>query len=239
MKATVAIMQRELLSLFCTPIGYVVIAGFLLITGVLMLITGSFEPGQPATLRQIFAFMPFILAFVVPAIAMRTLSEEYRTGTIEGMLTAPVSDTELVLGKFLGAYVFYVGMLATSLVYPVLMTLYGSPDWGAVLSTYLGLLLIGFLFTAVSVFTSSFSNNQVVSWIVGAVILAALFLGGYFLVKYVSGFWRDVVQTVNVMWRFEEASLGMLNTGTLVCYLALSGLFLFVTIKIVESRRWR
>ncbi|QOJ14891.1 MAG: ABC transporter permease [Planctomycetia bacterium] len=239
MRATIAIMQRELLSMFCTPIGYVVIAGFLLILGVLVILTEGFEPGQPATLRNAFGLMPFILAFVVPAIAMRTLSEEYRNGTIEGMMTAPISDAQLVLGKFLGSAAFYAVMLATSLIYPILMQVYGSPDWGAVFSTYVGLMLIGLFFLAVSIFTSSFSSNQIIAWITASVLLASFAVGGFLLVRHVGGFWRQLIQRANVMGRFEEAALGLFTTGSLVCFGALAGLFLFLTIKVVESRRWR
>ena len=109
-----AVMQRELLSLFYSPIGYIVIAGFLLITGVIVLFTGTFEPGKPATLRSVFDFTPYVLTIIIPAICMRAISEEYRSGTIESLMTAPLADSDLVLGKYFAALLFYV-MTAASL----------------------------------------------------------------------------------------------------------------------------
>ena len=106
MRNTVAIMQRELLSLFFSPIGYIVIAGFLLITGVIVLVTDSIAPGKPATLRNVFDFTPYVLTIIIPAISMRTIAEEYRSGTIETLTTAPVSDTQFVIGKYLAVLIF-------------------------------------------------------------------------------------------------------------------------------------
>lgn len=239
MKATFAIMQRELLSLFCTPIGYVAIAAFLLVLGIFMILTGSFEPGQPATLRAMFGPLPIALAVIIPAIGMRSLSEEFRSGTIEGVMTAPVSDAFLVTGKFLAALVFYIVMLATSLVYPLAIGWFGSPDWGAMFSTYIGLVLIGALFTAVSIFTSSLSANQVIAWILAVIPLAFFAVMGFLFVSQTSGILRTVLQAITVSNRFEEASLGILSTGSIVFFVATSAMFLFLTTKIVESRRWR
>src|SRR5574337_413601 len=127
MRNTIAIMQRELFALFFSPIGYIVVAGFLFITGFVVVWTGSFGAGRPATLRQILEYTPFILTAIIPAISMRLLSEEYRSGTIETLMTAPVSDLQLVIGKYLAGMVFYLIMLASTLISLVLMLFYGAP----------------------------------------------------------------------------------------------------------------
>jgi len=232
-------MQRELLSLFCSPIGYVVITGFLLVTGVIVLRAGVFGPGRPATLRDVFFWTPFVLTFVVPAISMRTLAEEYRTGTIETLMTAPLSDFQMVLGKYLASLIFYLIMTAPTLVYLILMEIFGNPDWGAALAAYLGLLLVGMSFTAFGVFASSLTHNQIVAWIAGAVPLLLFACLGFFMVDMVEGRLRQVLQQINVMARFGQFTRGQVESDAVVFFLATTALFLFLTVKVVESRRWR
>src|SRR5262245_47705391 len=137
MRSTVAIMQRELASLFYSPIAYVVLAGFLLATGIVVVfLTDSFKPGQAATLRGFFQWMPVILAFFLPAITMRLISEEYRSGTIEPLMTAPLSDAQMVIGKYLASVAFYGLMVVSTLVYLFLLMAFGNPDVGALLAAY-------------------------------------------------------------------------------------------------------
>lgn len=234
-----AIMQRELLALFCSPIAYIVIAGFLLITGASVLWTGSFAPGKPATLRDVFFWTPWLLTVIVPAICMRSLSEEYRSGTIETLMTAPLSDLQMVLGKYLAALAFFVVMLAPTLIYVLLLAIYGNPDLGATFATYVGLLLIGVSFTAFGVLASSLTSNQVVAWMLGWIPLLLLACIAYFVVTLVSGWLRQIAQQVNVIGRFDEFSKGLITTDSVVFFLATAALFLFLTVKVVESRRWR
>ncbi|MBL8879566.1 MAG: ABC transporter permease subunit [Phycisphaerales bacterium] len=239
MRNTIAIMQRELLSLFCSPIGYIVISGFLLITGVIVLMTKSFSPGQPATLAAFFYLTPFVLTIIVPAITMRAISDEYRSGTIETLMTAPVSDAQLVVGKFLASLVFYVIMIAATLIYPILISMFGRADWGAAASSYVGLLLMGATFIAFGVMASSLTRNQVVAWIAGAVPLLLLAWLAYYMIPQVSGALRTVFQEVNVMGRFEAMTKGAISLSSAVFFVGGAVLFLFIATKIVESKRWR
>ena len=237
MRNTVAIMQRELLSLFFSPIGYIVVTGFLLITGVLVM--DSFGPGKPATLRSVFGFTPYVLTFIVPAIAMRTISEEYRSGTIETLMTAPVSDVQMVVGKYLAALVFYVIMLVGTLIYLILMMIFGSPDMGASFCSYLGLLLVGMAFTAFGVFASSLTRNQIVAWIVGAVPLILFVWFAGFIVDRTEGWVRDAFQQVNVVRHLDQFNRGLVTLEGVVFFVGTAALFLFLTTKVVESHRWR
>lgn len=239
MRNTVAIMQRELLSLFFSPIGYIVVAGFLLITGVIVLVTDIFGPGKPATLRGVFDFTPYVLTIIIPAIAMRTISEEYRSGTIETLTTAPVSDTQFVLGKYLAALAFYAIMLAGTLVYLALMMHFGNPDVGASLASYLGLFLLGVAFTAFSVFTSSLTKNQIVAWMLAMVPLMLFVWFAAFMVRFAQGPLRQVFQQINILRRLDQFNRGLITAESVVFFLAVTGLFLFLTVKVVESRRWR
>lgn len=235
-----AITQRELLSLFCSPIAYIVIAGFWLVTGAITIWNAdAFGPGKPATLRDIFMWTPFILTILVPAMSMRTLSEEYRSGTFETLMTAPVSDAQMVFGKYLASLIFYVIMLGGTLIYPLLMEVFGNPDWGEVLALYLGLLLLGIAFTAFSMFASSLTRDQAVAWILGAMPLMLLVLSVYSLVRRFEGWQREVVQQFNIMGRFGQFARGQVELDGVVFFLATAVLFLFLTVKVVESRRWR
>lgn len=239
MRNTIAIMQRELLSLFCSPIGYIVIAGFLLITGVLVLMTGNFAPGKPATLTAFFYLTPFVLTIIVPAITMRTIAEEYRSGTIETLMTAPVTDGQLVFGKFLASFAFYVIMIASTLIYPVVISIYGTADWGAAISSYIGLLLMGATFIAFGLMASSITRNQVVAWILGAVPLLLFAWLAYYFIPQVTGILRTIFQEINVMGRFEAMTKGAISLSSVVFFLGGAALFLFIATKVVESKRWR
>jgi ABC-2 type transport system permease protein len=239
MRNTLAIMQRELLSLFLSPIGYVVIAGFLVLTGVIVWVSDSFGPGKPASLRSVFEFAPYVLSIIIPAICMRAISEEYRSGTFESLITATVSDGQLVLGKFLAAMVFYVVMLGGTLIYVVLMASFGNPDLGAALSSYLGLLLLGAMFAAIGIFASSLTRDQMVAWIVGAVPLMLFVWFASSAVQGLEGTPRLILQTINIRRHLELFNQGLVTLEGSVFFLASAALFLFLSTKVVESRRWR
>jgi ABC-2 type transport system permease protein len=239
MRNIAAIMQRELLSLFCSPIAYIVLTGFLVATGVIALVFGTFEPGAPANLRVVFYGMMFVLAFFVPAISMRTIAEEYRSGTFETLMTAPVSDLQLVAGKYLAAMSFYVLMILGTLVYPIMMMIFGAPSLGVTLSGYIGLICVGAAFMAIGVFASSLTRNQIVAWILGTVPLALLVVFSHFFIRAFEGSLRRFFQKINVTERFDEFNRGLITTDSLVLFLGVTILFLFLTVKVVESRRWR
>lgn len=237
MRNTIAIMNRELLALFLSPVAYVVIAGFLLITGVLAM--DAFRSGQPASLRMVFAFAPYILAIVVPAISMRAISEEYRNGTIETLMTAPLSDAEMVLGKYLASLAFYVIMIATTLIYLGLMMAYGNPDLGAAAAAYVGLLLVGLMFVAVGIFASSLTSNQIVAWMVAAVPLIVFVWFANNIGRYAEGWWRELLRSVDIMLHLSQTNRGLIATDGVIFFAATAAYFLFLAIKVVESRRWR
>jgi ABC-2 type transport system permease protein len=234
-----AIMQRELLSLFYSPIAYIVIGGFLLLTGILVLVTGSFAPGQPATLRSFFAFTPYVLTMIIPAITMRLISEEYRSGTIEPLMTAPISDAQMVVGKYLAAVFFYAIMLIGTLIYLVILKAYGNPDIGASLASYLGLLLLGSSFIGFGMFTSSLTKNQIVAWIIGTVPLMLLVWFSAFIASRTDGLLRDAIQRINVERHLDQFNRGLVTSEGVVFFVASAALFVFLSVKVVESKRWR
>ena len=239
MKNINTLMQRELSVQFYSPIAYVVIAVFLLISGIFF-VSDNFLPGKEASVRSLLGnYMPVILVFVLPMITMRVLSEEFRSGTIESLLTAPVNDTEVILGKFLGAVAFFLVMLGTTLVFPFIVSQFGPLDKGLLLSTYLGLLLIGSLYIAVGVFFSACTRNQVIAVVCSFVFLAIFtFLASYLASKQ-EGLVRVILQHLSIVAHYQDFARGLLDTNHIVFFVSSTALFLFFGVKALEFRRWR
>jgi ABC-2 type transport system permease protein len=238
MNRATAIARREFLSYFYSPIAYVMITAFLIASG--FAFYRDFEPGQPAAMRNTLEWMVWVLVFITPILSMGLLAQEWATGTIETLLTAPVSDADVVLGKFLGNFGLLVVMLIPTLLYVVLLTIYASPDYGPIFSGYVGILLVGAFFIAVGLFCSSLTRSQIV-----AAVTAILILSMATVVPYVIGTLaslRPIVRKIvdqMVYRRYAEFSRGVMDTGNIVFFLLATGVFLFLTTKVLESRRWK
>ncbi len=230
--------RREVGSYFVSPIAYVAMALFLVIAGFFFALS-DFRPGAPAAMRSIFDVMMIILVFVLPIITMRAISEEQKTGTIETLLTAPVTDVEVVAAKFLGSWVFYLAVLAPTLLYVVLLEAFGEPDLGPIASGYLGLALLGALYVAVGLFASSLTSNQVIAAVVAFVILLVLALVGPWLATLAPPPWRDALQMATVRSHYIDFSQGVVDGVHVIYFVALTLYALFLTVKVLESRRWR
>jgi ABC-2 type transport system permease protein len=170
---------------------------------------------------------------------MRLLSEEKKTGTMEVLMTAPVTDAEVVLAKFLAAFVFYLVIWLPTLLYPLIIEIFGNLDWGRVWSGYFGIALIGMPFLAIGLLASSLTDNQIVAVILSFVILAVLFSVG--LLDYIlAGSKLKAVFSYLSIWRhFHDFGRGVIDTKPLVYYLSLAAFSLFVTVRVVEMRRWK
>jgi ABC-2 type transport system permease protein len=238
MNRATAIARREFLSYFYSPIAYVMITAFLIASG--FAFYRDFEPGQPAAMRNTLEWMVWVLVFITPILSMGLLAQEWATGTIETLLTAPVSDADVVLGKFLGNFGLLVVMLIPTLLYVVLLTIYASPDYGPIFSGYVGILLVGAFFIAVGLFCSSLTRSQIV-----AAVTAILILSMATVVPYVIGTLaslRPIVRKIvdqMVYRRYAEFSRGVMDTGNIVFFVLATGVFLFLTTKVLESRRWK
>jgi ABC-2 type transport system permease protein len=171
MNATMAIARRELFSFLVTPAGYLVSAIFLFFTALVyfaaapLLMGSGFAQGQPASLRMFFDVGVWVFFIIGPAISMRAISEELRLGTIETLMTAPVSEGQVILGKFMGAFGFLVVMLLPTVVYVLVLERFGRPDYGELLCGYLGLLLIGSAYLATGILASTLTSSQVLAYI--------------------------------------------------------------------------
>jgi ABC-2 type transport system permease protein len=226
-------------SYFYSPIAYVAMFLFLVVAGYTFA-REDFQPGQPVAMRAIFERMVWLFVFVLPVLCMGLLAQEWASGTIETMMTAPVDEAELVLGKFLGSFGFFLVLLVPTLIYVVLLSIYGDPDYGPIFSGYLGLVLVGALFVAIGLFCSSLTRSQVVAAVAAAAILFLVTVVPW----YASGeaalptFWRRVTDQ-GVLARYTDFSKGVIDTGNLVYFLATTAVFLFLTVKVMESRRWK
>jgi ABC-2 type transport system permease protein len=247
MTKILAIVRRELIAYFSSPLAYIVLTAFLLMQGYIFSIIVSFL-NNPMTqamtpLRLFFGgtvFFWLFLLFTVPVITMRLLAEERRSGTIEVLLTSPVTEGQVIAGKFLAALLFYVVLWLPTLIYVVLLKQHSSIDLRPVLAGYLGVLLVGFLFLAVGTFTSTLTNNQLIAAIIAFAVLIALFSIG--LVEQLlvsSSVIRDALGYMNLWTHMDDYAKGIIDTRHVVYELSVGLLFLFLAAKSLEVKKWR
>ncbi len=239
MYKTITIAKRELTCLFFSPIGYLVLGLFGL--GVSWLFFRSFGPGQPATMRPTFNMMIWLLILLVPAISMRSVSEELASGTIEPLMTAPISDLQVIMGKWLGAMGFFLVLLAPVGILTVVLEMTANPDWGPILTGLLGLILVGGLYLAIGIFASATTENQIIAFILTIFVVCLITVATYFLAtESAIPLWlRQAMHYINVNARYENFSKGLIEVSTLVYFLSGITLFLFMAVKLLESKRWR
>jgi len=250
MRKTLTLARRELAAYFFSPMAYVVASLFLLLVAVIFLlgvripflkigIQPVFRGGAESTLRPLFDVLAYGLVVVVPLLTMRLVAEELRSGTIECLMTAPVTDVQVVCGKFLGAMALYLILLATTAVFLLLVAVFGRPDWGVAAMGYLGMILLGAAYVAVGVFASTLTRHQLVAGQIAIAILAFLTGGMYLLVLVVPTQYARAVGRLNMITNFGDFSKGLFDTRGLVYFVTMTAFFLFLSVKVLESRRWR
>jgi len=240
MSNILTLAQREFGAFFLSPIAYAVNAIFLFSAG-LAFGLGNFVPGGEATLRPTFDFwIMMILCFVLPMLTMRLMSEELRSGTVETLLTVPVSETDVIVGKFTGTFFFYVVLLATMLIFPLILSQFTeSFDWKLLFCNYIGLLLLGSLYIAVGLFFSTMTRHQVIAVLASFAVLALMTFASAALAQQVSGWPKVIMQQISVRSHYEDFVKGMLDANHLIFFLTMTGLFLFLSVKLLETRRWK
>jgi ABC-2 type transport system permease protein len=237
MRNVLYIAGKELRSYFVSPVAYIIVAFWLVAMGFFFWL--SITSFGEASLTNVFNVVIVLLLLVAPALTMRLLSEETRTGTLELLLTAPVRDWSVVLGKFLGAFVLYIAMMALTLLYPVMLVLFGgNPDWGPIWSGYFGVLLLGMAFLSVGLFASSLSSNQMVSAVIGFVILLILYLISQVVGSVGAGV-GPVLSQLSLYDHFTSFPQGLIDPKDVVFYLTFTAVVLFITTQVVEGRRYR
>ncbi len=237
MRNVLAIARRELSAFLVTPMAYVIMAGFLVVLGLFFALNVLYFSRQ-ATLRPLFQTMYALFLFVGPALTMRLLAEEQRTGTLELLLTAPVREVEVVLGKFLGGFGALVVLIVLSSFYPLLLSFFGPPDRGPLLTGYLGALLFGAAAIALGLVASSLTQNQIVAWVVAFAIFLVLWaVDG--LAGSVGGAVGNVLNYLALFPHFDGLSKGVLDSRDVIYFLSLTAAGLFTTTLFLEARRWR
>lgn len=237
MKNVWTITRKEFRTYFDSPIAYIFITAYLLLVNFLYLWT-FFVVGQ-ADMRPFFGFMPFILLFFVPSISMRQWAEERKMGTLEILLTTPVREMDIVLGKFFASMGLLVMMLLLTFNIPILLSYLGSPDWGVIICGYLGSLLMGASYMAIGLFASSLSENQIVAFIVSiAICTMMLILGEWFFLMLVPDMLVPVFDYLGLGTHFESMGRGVIDSRDIIYYLSVIGVFLYLNVNTVENRSW-
>lgn len=235
MSKTLAIFKREMRSLFVSPLAWVIAAMFMLLSGYLFSLL-LFATGA-ASMSGTFGTMSFILLFVCPLFTMRLLADERRNGTEELLMTSPIAPAHIVLGKFLAALALYAAMLALTLEFPLILSMIGKPDWGPIIGGYAGLLLMGAAFIAIGVFSSSLSDNQMIAGVTAFAILLMLWL----VEMAGSGIGAGstyVFEALSIPTHFEDFEKGVFDALHVYYYVAMTALFLFLTVKRLDAKKW-
>jgi len=233
MKQAVHIFKKEFRTYFVSPIAYIVISIFLLVTGWFFFTT--FFLYNQANLRNFFSLLPIIFSFVVPAVTMRLFSEELNVGSYEILLTMPVTFLDVVVGKFLSAVAFIAVMIAPTLSYPITVSFLGELDWGPVAGGYLGAVLLGASFSAIGLFASSLTRNQIIAFIIGMAICFSLVLVDkmlFFLPQTLLG----ILSYLGADAHFQNISKGIIDSRDVlyflsVCFVGLYGAHLVMQEK--------
>ncbi len=242
MKTVRFIMRRELSGYFSTPIAYVVLVIFLLLANWFAFWTGAlYERGQ-ADLAPLFTFVPWLYLFLIPAVSMRLWSEERRSGSIELLLTQPVTLWQAVLGKFLAAWIF-IG-IALALTFPAWITvnMLGNPDNGAIFAAYLGCFFVAAGFLAVGSFTSSITKNQLIAFLLAAAVCVVLLMAGFPAVINLFQRWAPAwlvegVASLSFLTHFENITKGVLDLRDVLYYALITLFFLLASTVVLESRK--
>jgi len=249
------IVKKEMRIYFTSPVAWVIITMFLVIAGyffynifafyTLASMQSAMNPQMgrdlnvtDSVLRPLFSNVSVILLLLMPLITMRLFAEERRSGTIELLLTYPVRDGAVLVGKYLAALAVYVIMLALTLLYPAIVFYFVRLEWGPLLTGYLGLLLMGATFLAVGIFASSLTENQIVASITTFGVLLILWVIGW-SAEYVGGPWGRVLSHLSLLDHFDTFARGVLDTKDVIYYVDVTIVALFLTQRSLEARRWK
>lgn len=242
----ISIFKKEINTFFSSLIGYIVIGVFLIYLSLMMWVfpdTSIFEYSY-ATLDQLFELAPTIFVFLIPAITMRSFAEEIQTGTIELLTTRPLTDVQIILGKFFACVLLVVFALIPTLIYYYTIYSLGSPvgniDTGATWGSYIGLILLGASFVAMGIFASSISKNQIISFVV-AVFLCFIFFWMFDMISRIPifvGKTDDIVQALGIQAHYNNISRGVVDSRDIIYFLSLIAFFVMATKVSLESRKW-
>ena len=233
----IAIFKKEFKSYFISPIAYVFITVYLAVSNFLFF--QSFFLINQADMRGYFQLLPWIFLFFVPAITMRSWSEEKKVRTLELLLTWPVSDIQVVAGKFLAAFGFLLVVILFSLTIPITIIFIGKPDIGPMVGGYVGALLMGGAYIAIGMWVSSFTENQIIAFILGVVATFVLFIvGNPFFTMAAPQVFIPVLDYLGLANHFDSIERGVIDSRDIIYYCSVIGFFLFLNVQSLASRKW-
>jgi ABC-2 type transport system permease protein len=236
MRAVLAIYRRELSSYFDTSLAYIVIPVFLALVGGFSLFFQDILATGLATMRSVFFWSAVFFLLLIPAVTMRLFAEEKRTGSIEMLVTLPVDEGAMVLGKYLASLTLMTLALALTVTYPATLASLGDLDWGPVIGGYVGMFLLGAAFTAIGTAASALTSNQIVSFLVALLVCLVPFASGYALTK-VPAVILPVVQYISFEYHFNNLARGVIDTRDIIFYGSVVALFLHLAVWSLERRR--
>lgn len=233
-----AIFKREFKSYFNSPIAYIYITVFLGVSNWLFF-RGFFLINQ-ADMRNFFSLMPWIFLFFVPAITMKLWAEEKKLGTDEILMTLPINDYEVVLGKFLASFALLVSIVGLSLILPIIVFSLGNPDGGTIVCGYLGVLLMGAAYLSIGLFASTLTENQIVAFILGIVVCFIMLIIGEDIVLFSApASLVPILRYLGLGSHFASIGRGVIDSRDIIYYLSVIGFFTYLSIHTIESRKWR
>ena len=232
-----AIYYKEMKAYFNSPMAYIFLVIFAIITGYFF--TRTFFLFNQSDMRSLFNIVPLVYLFFIPAITMGLIAREKNVGTMEVIATLPLKDIDFVIGKFLSAFsLVLAGLLVTIIQFITLIQVGTNIDYGAVFAGYLGLALVGALYCSVGTFASSITDNQVVAFIIGIFIVIIFFLMDKMLI-FMPASLTGLVQYLSVDYHLSNISRGVIDTRNLIYFSSFIGFFLFITIRVLEIRKWK
>lgn len=231
-----AIFSRELKSYFTSPVGYIFLGIYLLFSGLFFIAINL--QNTITEMAYYFSNLTIILVFIVPLLTMRLFSEERRNKTDQLLLTAPVTVTKIVLGKYFSAIALFGITLIITFIYPLAMLLYGNPMIFPIIAHYLGFYLLGCCLIAVGVFVSSTTESQITAAIITFVILLFIQLYGLISSLFNNAVVKKVIDWLSIMKRYNELTTGILSVSSIIFFISFVSVFIFLTIQTIEKRRW-
>ena len=236
MRNVLAIFRREFASYFDSPLAYIVIPAFLMLVGGFSLFFQDILATGYATMRPVFFWSAVFFLLLIPAVTMRLFAEEKRTGSIEMLVTLPVAEGEMVLGKYLASLTLMTLALGLTVTYPATLAGLGDLDWGPVIGGYLGMFLLGAAFTAIGTAASALTGNQIVSFLVALLVCLVPFASGYALTRVPAAL-LPIVQYISFEYHFNNLARGVIDTRDLIFYGSVVALFLHLAVWSLERRR--
>ena len=237
MRTVHAVAWKEIQVYFSNPTAYIVAMMFLALSG-FFFARDLNDPFPQASLSNFFDGAAIILILMAPVLTMRLMAEEQKLGTIELLLTSPVRDWEVILGKYLASLIFLIATVALTLYYTILLYVFASPDLGPIYAGYLGLALYGGAALSIGLLCSTLTSNQIVAAVVAMGILLVMFFADL-ASGNISGTASTVISEISIRSHFDDFNRGVIDTKHVVYYLSVIAFFLFMTVRALESRRWR